>query len=261
MTQTITYPRQVEAIEQQVANGRITWTWPVILTVIRLPLFGLVQLLIAGLFWLLGRNQAWEQSIAWWPLVAVAVNLICIWLLYWRLDTEGFRLRDLYRLARQHLKQDLLVMAGLLLIIGPIGFLPNVLMANLLWGDPMMGQEMFIRPLPLWAAWLGLILFPLTIALAELPLYFGYALPRLTALSGRWKAILFTAFWLGAQHCTLPLIFDGRFLLWRLVMFIPFALAIGLVLHWRPRLLPYFMIIHWLIDLPVAWMVLSMSLP
>jgi hypothetical protein len=44
-------------------------------------------------------------------------------------------------------------------------------------------------------------------------------------------------------------------------MFIPFALAIGLVLHWRPRLLPYFMIIHWLIDLPVAWMVLSLSLP
>ena len=53
---------------------------------------------------------------------------------------------------------------------------------------------------------------------------------------------------LGIQHATLPLLFDWRFSLWRAVMFLPSALFLGLVLKWRPRLLPYLMIGHFLID-------------
>ncbi len=47
----------------------------------------------------------------------------------------------------------------------------------------------------------------------------------------------------------LPLILDGRFMLWRLGMYLPFALFAGLILKLRPTLLPYFMIIHALADL------------
>ena len=37
-------------------------------------------------------------------------------------------------------------------------------------------------------------------------------------------------------------------MLWRLGMFLPFALFTGLVLKLRPALLPYFIIIHALMD-------------
>ena len=63
---------------------------------------------------------------------------------------------------------------------------------------------------------------------------------------------------LAAQHCFLPLILDGRFLLWRLGMYLPFALFAGLMLKLRPSLLPYMVIVHGLIDistLSVYWMV------
>jgi len=33
--------------------------------------------------------------------------------------------------------------------------------------------------LPLWMVWAALALFPLTIALTELPTYYGYAMPRI----------------------------------------------------------------------------------
>ncbi len=49
-----------------------------------------------------------------------------------------------------------------------------------------------------------------------------------------------------------------RDLLWRLGMYLPFALFIGLALKLRPSLLPYFAIIHALMDistLAVYWMV------
>jgi putative effector of murein hydrolase len=37
-------------------------------------------------------------------------------------------------------------------------------------------------------------------------------------------------------------------MMWRALMFLPFALYIGAILNWRPRLLPYFMVVHGLLD-------------
>ena len=58
------------------------------------------------------------------------------------------------------------------------------------------------------------------------------------------------------QHCALPLVFDGRFLLWRFGMFLPFAALTAILLRWRPSLFPYTMVIHGLLDLQVGMMVL-----
>jgi membrane protease YdiL (CAAX protease family) len=108
---------------------------------------------------------------------------------------------------------------------------------------------MMFRSLPTWALVLG-FLFPLTIPFAELPTYFGYVMPRLaTQMKNGWTAWLVSAFALALQHSFLPFIPDGRFFLWRLGMFIPFALFIGLVLKLRPSLLPYAAIIHGLLDI------------
>lgn len=38
-------------------------------------------------------------------------------------------------------------------------------------------------------------------------------------------------------------------------MFLPFALFLGVILRWRPRLLPYLMVGHALIDVSVGVMV------
>ena len=44
------------------------------------------------------------------------------------------------------------------------------------------------------------------------------------------------------------LILDGGYLLWRFGMFLPFALITGLALKFRPSLLPYFVVVHALMD-------------
>ena len=63
-------------------------------------------------------------------------------------------------------------------------------------------------------------------------------MPRLEAqLKNGWLAWLIASFFLAAQHMFLPLILDWRFMLWRLGMFLPFALFTGLVLKLRPALI------------------------
>jgi membrane protease YdiL (CAAX protease family) len=98
------------------------------------------------------------------------------------------------------------------------------------------------------------------VALAELPTYFGYSITRIEALTGRtWWALSLAAFWLAAQHIALPLVFDGKFILWRFLAFIPLALVVGLIYLRTRRLLPL-MITHGLIDLSLGWTVFAMSL-
>jgi hypothetical protein len=119
---------------------------------------------------------------------------------------------------------------------------------------------MFVRPLPVWAAVIGLVIWPITHGLAELPTYFGYAMPRLETRTGHpWLAVSLASFFLAAQHIALPLLLDGRFIAWRMLMFIPFALMVGILLHWRPRLLPYMVIVHILIDAATAAALLSVA--
>jgi hypothetical protein len=43
-------------------------------------------------------------------------------------------------------------------------------------------------------------------------------------------------------------------LLYRLLMFLPFALLVGISLRLRPRLLPYFAVVHGLMDMSLALM-------
>ena len=155
----------------------------------------------------------------------------------------------------------LLTSIAILVITIPLALLPNLLVAKGLFGDQKIALDMLIHPLPLWAVALCLTIFPVSIALSELPTYFAYALPRLEAITKRaWLALGLTSFWLAAQHISLPLLPNFRFIIWRLAMFFPFALMLAVVLRWRSRLLPYLVIIHGLLDFSTALMVLFISL-
>jgi hypothetical protein len=105
------------------------------------------------------------------------------------------------------------------------------------------------------------VTFPIVHALAELPTYFGYVMPRLAAATGwGWRAMLLSALVLSAQHMALPLIFDWRYLAWRGLMFLPFAIWIGYVVRRRPTTLPYLVVGHALLDSSLPILVLLASL-
>ena len=71
-------------------------------------------------------------------------------------------------------------------------------------------------------------MFPVSVALTELPLYFGYVQPRLGVRTGSAvAAVLVPALFLSLQHATLPLIFDPAFIGWRGSMFLGFALVLA----------------------------------
>jgi len=197
---------------------------------------------IAFILALTGSKSAWDESARYWTFLAFLANFVSLYLLVRLFKTEGKRFWDILRFSRETWKTDLLLFVGLSIIGMPIAAAPREPLAAAIFGDPMIATNMLFRPLPTWAFALS-FLFPLTIWFAELPTYFGYVMPRLEAqLRNGWIAWLIASFFL-------PLILDGGYLLWRFGMFLPFALFTGLVLKFRPSLLPYFVIVHALMDI------------
>lgn len=249
------------AVHNHPRSGSVTGSgWPIAMLLHRFVLFLVGQALIAGVYLALGHPSPWSASVAWWPVTITLTNLISFALQCWLAAREGVRWSELIHadFRREHLAKDLLALLGVLLVSAPVAMAPNLGLAQLLFGSQEAALALFIQPLPI--PLVVLLLLPITQGLAELPTYFAYAMPRLErGGSSPARALLMAAFWLGAQHATAPFIPDLRFILWRLLMFIPFAIWVGLTLRWRPRLLPYLMGVHVLLDLPLALMVWQAS--
>jgi len=223
--------------------------YPCLMLVSRSLLFLFFQALFALVLKASGIAAAWDASARWWVFVVILTNLTSIFLLYHLFRAEGKRYLEIFRFSRQAVKTDLIWFFVSGLIGLPLAAAPMNTLAVAIFGDSMLPINMMFRPIPIWALIAGL-LFPLSIAFAELPTYFGYVMPRLAAqLKNGWLAWAVCAFFLAFQHCFLPFIPDSRFMLWRLGMYLPFALYAGLLLKLRPTLLPYFVITHALIDI------------
>lgn len=221
---------------------------PWLMLVSRSALFIFFQLLIALLLAATGTPSTWDESARWWTFMATLANFASIYLLLRVFSAEGKRYSEAIRFSRSTVKTDLLWFFLSSLIGMPIAAAPMNMLGAAIFGDPMTPTYMLFRPLPGWAFVLS-FLFPLTIAFAELPTYFGYVMPRLAAqLKSGWFAWLIASLFLAAQHMFLPSILDGSFILWWLGMYLPFALFAGLMIKLRPTLLPYYMIVHALID-------------
>lgn len=241
MQTTTTQPTSIP-----ISNAKaISYPWLMLIS--RSVLFILFQALIALILFTTGTASAWDESARWWTLAVSLANFVSIYLLVRLYNAEGKRFFDIFKFSRATWKKDLLWFILVSIIAMPIVAAPREPLAAAIFGDAMIATNMMFRPIPTWAFVLS-FLFPLTIAFSELPTYFGYAMPRLSKQINGWLAWLIASFFLAAQHMFLPLILDGGYLLWRFGMFLPFALLTGLVIKLRPALLPYFVIVHALLD-------------
>jgi hypothetical protein len=220
----------------------------------RTILFAAFQGLIALAF------LSWSEAEKYWILTVTLTNIVSIVVLKVLLQREGIKFLSLFAFDTKRLKKDLLIFLGLAVITIPMVLLPNYFLNNLFYGSSNQYAEIMFQPIPQILIYFLLLAFPITIAFAELATYFGYAMQRLKAsLKSKVLVVLIPALFLSFQHCTLPLVFQLDFILYRGLVFLPFALVIGLSLYKRPSLLPYFAIFHGFLDAMTVVMLLNQN--
>ena len=222
-----------------------------LLLVSRLSLFLVFQALIALLF------NSWESSEKYWLLTATLTNIVGIALLFKLFKRDGREYFQIFSLNRANIKKDIYAFLALALLSVPLVFLPGYFLSIMIWGDSNVPTEMMFGPIEKWLTYILLIVFPVTIAFAELATYFVYIMPKLKEqLKVKWLAVLLPIVFLSIQHCTLPFIPDFNFILYRALVFLPFAILIGVSIYYRPSLFIYFAVLHGMMDFGTALMFL-----
>lgn len=218
----------------------------------RLLLFTFFQGLLALLL------HSWIESVKYWILTATLTNLVSILLLTLLLRKENTKYLSLFRFNASQWKKDMLLFFGLALLTIPLVFIPSYYLNILFYGGSDYYAELMFQSVSKPLTYFLLVAFPISIAFAELATYFGYLMPRIKA---QWKspvvAVMLPALCLSIQHCTLPLVFELNFILFRGLVYLPFALIIGLSIYKRPSLLTYFAVFHGLLDAMTVVMLLN----
>ena len=204
--------------------------------------------------------NSWEGSVKYWALSASLTNIVGIILLAIILNQENLSYFSIFSFQRENLKGDLIWFLILLLLSVPIAIIPSLALSTLIWGNTEYYHQVLFQPLNRPLVYCLLFVYPLTTGLVELATYFGYIMPRLKGyFNSQWIVVALPVLAFSLQHCTLPLVFETKFIFFRGVMYLLFAFIYGIALYKRPSLLPWLAILQLLIYILPMYTLLTIS--
>lgn len=220
-----------------------------------LPAFRSLLFVIGGLLFVLITKKSLEDSIKWWIPLCTLYNIITILLFRIILKNEHMTYHDLLNQDKDNssFKYKVLLITFMILIgiSGMIGF-------SFLFYQMM--PEFLIKPMPIWLTMINLIIFPITIVFAEMPLYYGYSLKKINEYTKKPKfAIIYVVFFYSLQHSFIPLLFDFKYMIYRFLSFLPLALFLAII-YIKKNHLKTMMIGHGIMDFSTILQVLIISI-
>jgi len=235
-------------------NGQII-NWAIGLVLARCILLVCVQGMLAFYFSSKGDITPWESAAKWWTVYGNIVDVICLLLIIYVLKKEGKNISSLLDFSKTKFLKDL--KSGLIiffLIFPIIGLLYSIGTGILLFNESTLEQisgQLAERALPSWAYYYSILIWWIIWSTTEELTYQAYSLPRLMKKYGQVKVLLFIGFFWALQHSFLPLIFDWRYMLWRLVTFFPLVVCLMISYMKTGRITPV-IIAHALMDINAA---------
>ncbi len=220
----------------------------------RLILFLLFQLIIAVVI------SSMADSVKYWTLTATLTNITSIVILIVLMKEEKTSFLSLFRFQKEKIKADLLWFILLIIISVPLAIGPSLALSNLLWGNTEYYHQVLFQPINKTLLYFLLFAYPVSTGLAELATYFGYVMPRLKGrMRSPWIIVALPVIAFSVQHCTLPLVLEGKFILFRGLMYLLFCLVYGIAIYKRPSLLPWLAILQVIIYILPMTMMLTAS--
>ena len=141
-------------IEKRLAEGRISWTGPLVLVAGRSAFWLALQSLLALVFLALHRPAPFRTAGQWWPLYANFGDFGCLLCMKYFTRKEGIRLRDLIGPIRMRWGRDAFLGLAILAVAYPCALAGSYLAQVLVYGSPAKTPAAFIlqaHALPIWA--------------------------------------------------------------------------------------------------------------
>ena len=190
----------------------------------------------------------------WWSIVATIVNIITIILLICITKKMNISYSKLINYEKGKTKiKNVIIVSLIVLFVGTIGM---YLSGFICYGKFPYAAPMMIEPIPLILAIINFILLPLTVSFAEDGLYLGCGV---NSFKNKYMAIIVPAVFYALQHCFIPTLFDGKYIIYRFLSFLPLTIILCWYYHKHKNPVPI-MIGHALIEMASVIMILMTSI-
>ena len=192
------------------------------------------------------KESPFELSGFYWSIQLTLVNLL---LLVMMVVLSKKKNMFYFSFFKQMNKENSLYSIKIIIPLVILAMVPNILLSILIYGDSQIGTAFLIHKIPLIFMIINLTIFPILQGLVEIPFYFSFIMPRIKNLSSnKWLYIGLPVIFLSFQHAFMPLKFDLTYMVYRSLMFFPFAIFIGVLLNRKKEILPYLVILHILMN-------------
>lgn len=191
----------------------------------------------------------------WWTAIAIVCNVITIAILWMFSYKKGISYKELlnYEKGKTSFKSCFIIVF-IILVVGMSGlFLTGLICYQKI---PYLDKTL-VQPIPMWLAIIVLLLLPISTTLAEDGLYLGYAI-HLRG-SQKWINVLVSAFFYALQHCFIPFLPNGIFVLYRFISFLPLTLLICFWYQKNHNPVPV-MIGHFILNVATAVQIIIMTI-
>ena len=192
----------------------------------------------------------------WWTIVATIVNIFTIILLIVVSKKNDMTYWELINYQKGETKAGQVVLISIVVLVGGMGVM--YLAGFLCYGKIPYAPPMMIAPVMKLLAIINFFLLPVTTAFAEDGLYLGCGV---NMIKNKTLGIIIPAFFYALQHCFIPLLWDGRYILYRFLSFLPLTVFLCWYYHRKRDPVPV-MVGHAVIDLmTVSWVLATSLIP
>ncbi len=187
-----------------------------------LPIRSVIFLLVFVLGSILTGKDVGDIS-NWWSIVASLVNILMIVLLVYCAKRSKKSFAELLNYEKGKTRPGQVIGTSFMMIF--VGGACMMLAGFLCFGEFPYMAPMMIEPIPKALALINVFILPVSTALAEDGLYLGCGVNH---IENKKTAVLVPAFFYALQHCFIPTIIDGKYILYRFLCFLPLTLILCL---------------------------------
>lgn len=187
---------------------------------LRLPMRSLM-FIAAFLIISLMSGENLENLSKWWSVIVCIINILTIGILLSFCKKQKITFGKLLEYEKGKCKWYVAILIVVSMLI--VGMGGMYLAGYVCYGVFPYMAPMMIAPIPLILAIFNLFLLPITTTLAEDGLYLGIGV---NSIKNKWIAILVPAFFYAIQHSFIPMLLDGRYIMYRFLSFLPLTLWI-----------------------------------
>ncbi len=190
----------------------------------------------------------------WWTIAATIVNIFTIMLLIVVSKKNDMTYWELINYRKGETKAGQVVLISILVIVVGVGGM--YLAGFFCYGKFPYAPPMMIAPIMKLLAIINFLLLPVTTAFAEDGLYLGCGV---NMIKNKVPGIIIPSFFYALQHCFIPTLIDGRYIIYRFLSFLPIAIILCYYFQKKRNPIPI-MVGHALIDMMTASSVLATSI-